>query len=255
MIFLVLIGGSGQTSCNKKNFCLACSSTHTDQCDACHNFSHGQIEAKGLDVSVVPNNCRKKFPAALVVQSCKWYSGLEKTTDTVHTVNTCQICTTDILNFDESTRKASCTGSLGVIDPSCKAILNCETTVCYKDLAGDSSHGCRMCKANWSGSNYDTIHNTGSLMCNHTPVIKNCQFSIQDSKYSHTCYGCLWDYAVTLAGKGCASYTFDIGCRRLGEAETTSKTSTALGKERIIYCQWCWHAYYWNGLQCKLQST
>jgi hypothetical protein len=76
--------------CAEGQFCMACSATTTDKCDACFNWATGFIQARSLNANVTPNDC--KGIMGLTVQECQYYSGLDTNVAVARTVNTCDIC-------------------------------------------------------------------------------------------------------------------------------------------------------------------
>jgi len=215
---------------------MACSADGDNKCDACFNWGSGHLGARALDMSVDPPNCVPHL--GLYINGCKWYKGTTLTTDTVRTLDDCTICNTEYLSWESTTNIATCTNE---VPDSCYTIDNCLTTVCYNTSHITHSSGCRMCKKNYSGTNFDLLNSVGSQNCEKTNTILNCEFVMELSATEKKCYSCMTDYAVSNDQLTCISYSFDKWCRILdGDHEG---------------CWYCWHSYYWSGSLCKLYSN
>lgn len=162
-------------------------------------------------------------------------SGLMTTLENQWTVNSCTLCTTKHLWWRTTDKNLSC-----IVEPQtwCKTIDNCLTTVCFENSAGTNSYGCRMCSKDYSGSDWDTVNRSGSGSCKKMNSIQNCEFVRQTGVSSYECYACKWNYAV-LGGTMCASYTENIACRTIKDG----------------MCNFCYHAYYFDGDWCRLGAN
>jgi len=214
---------------------MACNSSTTDRCDACFNWASGFIQARSLDSSASPADCKSVL--GLTVQNCMYYSGTDLNTAAARTVSTCDICKETYLNWTASTNVAICddTGLSG-----CKLIENCKTVVCFKPASGATTSGCRMCNDGYYGTSWEAANSTGSTECTKGSGIGNCEHTRQVGTTSHQCYNCKKDYSVDFAQAGCVAWTNDSNCRRL---QTGDKT-----------CYYCWHSYFWATDVCKLVS-
>merc|ERR1712183_391162 len=98
VIMFLLINTIFTTSCTKDQWCMACSSTTQNQCDACFNWADSDRLSKALNTSATPQDCRT--PLSLTISGCKWYSGLETTTSSSRSVTTCNICDREYLRWN-----------------------------------------------------------------------------------------------------------------------------------------------------------
>jgi hypothetical protein len=227
--------------CDKMNYCMACSLTTVNQCEACFNWPGGTETLKYLDTSTTPVDCQETL-IYLLVDECKFYDGLSAINQAARTINTCTLCKKDFLRWQAVGAMAICTDWAPI---KCKKVPNCMTTVCFDGVTEDTtpgtySQGCRMCDKGYSGDTWDTANNAGSATCVKKSVITNCDFSMQQSSTVHHCYSCATNYVVTVAGTSCMSFTTDPNCRRMNTGD--------------VFCHYCWHSYFWENKLCVLSG-
>lgn len=233
-IVFMLFSNTFSAECRKSNWCMACSTTTENKCDACFNWANSSYLPRAINTSNSPQDCI--YPQSMTISGCKWYSGLVTTTASNRTETTCNICAREFLVWDSVNYITHCTDILpfGLVK-----INNCYTTVQFS-TATNTTVGCRMCKKNYSGSGWDSSNNSGSRACVKNRAITNCEYSYMLSDSSYECYTCDRDYAVSSTKTSCLSYTLDPNCRSL-HAGTEG-------------CYYCWHAYYWDRRYCILGS-
>jgi hypothetical protein len=97
-ILLLLAGFLGLAACAPRcyatNFCMACSETIQNQCEACFNKNNSTIGPRMLETAVSPHHCRNIVSASLAVANCKRYSGKIISGPLGKTYNTCEVCNT-----------------------------------------------------------------------------------------------------------------------------------------------------------------
>ena len=233
-IIFTLFSPTFMASCRSDRFCMACSETTENQCDACFNWANSVHLPRAINASSSPQDCIT--PLSLTISGCKWYSGLDTTTTASRAVTTCNICSREFLRWNATNNTAHCTEKLPF---GFQRINNCLTTIQFETTLNTTS-GCRMCKKNYSGSGWDTVNGAGSKQCVQNRAITNCAYNYMQSDSSYECYVCDKNYAVSSTKTSCISFTVDPNCR-----------SQHLGSGG---CYYCWHAYYWDSDSCKLKS-
>ena len=166
LLVFSLVDFTRQAQCNYRYYCMACSQDTDNKCDACFNWGSGALGARTLDISQDPVNCIPHL--SLYINGCKWYTGTVVSTTTVRTIQDCQICNKKYLSWESTTNSASCTNDT---PDACYAVDHCLTTVCYNINNITHSSGCRMCKKDYSGTNFDPLNSAGSQTCEHTNTI------------------------------------------------------------------------------------
>jgi hypothetical protein len=229
---LVLIGQGYTAECRKTQWCMACSETVENKCDACFNWGSGTHLPRALNTAVTPQDC--VTPLSFTIANCKWYSGLDTTTASARTIETCHVCEKKFLKWNSVSNTSHCSDELPFGQ---KEIENCGTQVFF-ETSTTITTGCRMCKKGFSGSGWDTINNAGSKSCPKNLAITNCMKVTGQSDGSYQCYHCKANYAVNITMTGCVSFTLDPNCR------------TLLGGTKG--CHYCWHSYYWDNILCIL---
>ena len=234
-IILQLFSNTFSAECRRDRWCMACSSTTENKCDACFNWGYSVNFPRAINASNTPQDCIT--PLSLTVFGCKFYSGLETTAATNRSLTTCNICQREFLYWESVNSIMHCTD---ILPFGQKRIDNCDTTVQFETAGNAITTGCRMCNKNFSGSGWDTVNGAGSTHCVKNRAINNCEFNYMLSDSSYECYSCVKDYAVSSTKTTCISFTVDPNCR-----------SQHAGTEG---CYYCWHAYYWDSYICILDS-
>lgn len=230
----ILIAQTYTAECQKTQWCMACSDTVENKCDACFNWGAGKHHPRGLDTGATPHNCF--IPLSYTIGNCKWYSGTDTTTAASRTINTCHTCTKKYLRWNSVNNTAHCTDELPF---GHSEIQNCQTQIFF-ETATTITTGCRMCKKDFSGSGWDTTNNAGSKSCAKNLAITNCHAVIGLSDGSYQCYHCKENYAVASTNTSCESFTLDPNCRTLNSGTKG--------------CHYCWHSYYWDNIHCILEG-
>lgn len=173
LLVVLFTSCSAYDRCVPENYCMACSLTVTNKCEACFNWGSGKILAKALNTSADPNNCL--MDVGTKVKDCKYYNGSTTTAELTTSSTTCSQCNKDFLKWTSSTSTAVCQNEPYGL---CLSIPNCLTTTCFIGSTV-TTRGCRQCKRNYSGSNYDGNNDAGSERCVKAIAINNCEYSFQ----------------------------------------------------------------------------
>ena len=79
---------------------MGCSATTTNECTACFNYGTSLIVPRALQTNDVPPHCKNISP--LLISGCKVYAN-NLTMDIQNaTSDTCLLCTTNFLYWDDS---------------------------------------------------------------------------------------------------------------------------------------------------------
>ena len=162
------------------------------------------------------------------------------------TIDSCYLCSKDFLRWQQSSKSAECKDLAPL---NCAFINHCLTTVCYdgvtpfngSDQTGQTrTYGCRMCKANYKGTGWDSVNNTGSTACVEGMPITNCEYVVGTGASTYNCYSCKAGYSVASTLDSCTTYTTDTNCRVLNSSGA---------------CHYCFQSYYWDNTECILSSN
>jgi|ERR1712232_828559 len=72
-------------SCESGHYCMACSATTANHCDACFNWGTGSVKARALEA----NTCQGAL-STTAVTDCKYYSGTND--GKTQTADNCSVC-------------------------------------------------------------------------------------------------------------------------------------------------------------------